>query len=751
MRFALLRADFQGVVGEEQTRFACTFEVRVFASGWTTVPLFGEELAVTGLVVEEGPVPPPAFDSAPPGGISATEHEIRGGEESRAEGGAAGTAAAADGASAPPLSPPPPAEPAVTLVSDGAHALLISRPGHYTVHLDVLAGFRGEVGRSGLRFGVPRSAITRLELALPRTGLDVTVKRALSRECQELDEAAERAEDEPQGAFTRLVAMLAPTTQMQIEWTQAVDETAEPAVPARPVLTADAETLVGVGEGLLLCQSRVKMDVIQGQLSRFRYLLPADVNVLGVSCSAARTWRIRELAVGESVPPLTSIPATTAATRERPASGPTQLHESGDAAPSTATSPVFAPKDGDTGEGLGVFAAAQLIELHLSHDVSGAHTVHLVYERRMEATSGRVNVPPLEVLDVDRQRGYIGVEARTNVEVAVADDEAVARLDVQELPDNVTEVAQNPLLFGFKYLRVPYSVALDIHKHEDVEVLVASIDLACVEATLVESGKLETKCVFKVRNNQQQFLRLKLPAASTVWSSFVSQHPVKPASDAKTGELLIPLTKSQLVEDLHRAFPVELVYLTEVAKLDEQAGEFTFALPAVDVPMHHLLVELHVPKEYRFDRFEGSLKHVPRFSRSFEVNVAPQQQDFTRTQAGGRPRGAMTQVAAERNVAFDDTQQQREKVYEEALTESQLIDTASIQDVAHVAPAAPKKARLAPAGFGGSSKGILPVKLELPKVGETVRFEQLLVLDEPATTTFRYRKRRRPNWPWPRK
>ena len=81
-----------------------------------------------------------------------------------------------------------------------------------------------------------------------------------------------------------------------------------------------------------------------------------------------------------------------------------------------------------------------------------------------------------------------------------------------------------------------------------IEVLVATIDTAFVEATLVEDGRLATKVTFHVRNNQKQFLRVQLPEHSIVWSTFVADNPVKPATDAqRPGTVLVSLNGLRLL------------------------------------------------------------------------------------------------------------------------------------------------------------------------------------------------------------
>ncbi|MGE0432651.1 MAG: hypothetical protein AB7S36_10360, partial [Planctomycetota bacterium] len=524
VEFALTLAEYRGIVGKNGARITANFDLEVFAEGWTRLRLFDDRVAVTRMSVTTG----------------GAEH--------------------------------------ITLISDYGHSLLVREPGRYHLALEFSCGFLAESGRSGVALGIPRAAVNRVALAIPRTGIDVSSRRCLDVQVRTVDKPGK--DDMLTEAHTRFDGVFPPCDDLQVEWTQAIEEEEADKVAVKPQLTAEVGTLASVGEGMVVCRSKVHYDVVQGSVSRLAFRLPSDVNVLSVTSPAAKTWRVRG--------------------NDANAPGADPIH-SGERNP------------GIDGQGLQAGPDEILLEVNLSYDVASAHDVDVVYERKMADTSGSVRVPVIDVLGVERQRGFVGVEARTNVEVSVKEQEAVARVDIQELPRPLWEVAQNPLLFGFKYLRVPWVVDLLIRKHLDVEVLVATIDSAHVEATLVEDGKLETRCLFFVRNNQQQYLRIQLPDQSTVWSTFVSNRPVKPARDAESGHLLVSLEKSRVVADLQKAFPVEIVYLTSVPKMQDHGGKLLISIPQVDVPVNHAMLRLHVPDRFRYDDWGGTMKKVNLF------------------------------------------------------------------------------------------------------------------------------------------
>jgi len=511
-----------------------------------------------------------------------------------------------------------------------------------------------------------------MSLRVPRAACGALTLRIPRGGLEVAVEGALQVETAGDDEHTVVSAALPPSERLQVEWSEAAEAEVE-AGPTPAICNGEVVQLVSIGEGVLRARCQIRYELLQGEVGALSLSLPADVVVLGVEGASIRNWTARE--------------------------------------------------EGDT----------QRLDVALHYPVSDTYSLRVEYQRTMPEASGQASLPLPALAGVERPRGFVGVEARPNVEITVARMEGLARVDIQELPRPLWDMADNPLLFGFKYLRAPCSVAVDVTKHEDVEVLVATIDAAFAEATMVAEGRVETRLTMLVRNNQKQFLRVQLPGDSTVWSTFVSDNPVKPATDREhPGSLLISLEKSQVVQDLHRPFPVEVVYLTEIPEL-KRVGALSFVCPKVDVPINQLLVKLHVPEEFSYRTFRGSLKKVDAFSRPF----------YRRPEATRRPASAPVTMAS--NIAMsqvmdlDAPMETAEEDYElgDALGGERQEAGAFAFDGG---VGAVRSSRGLTGGFAMKSRGVLPVRVEVPGQGRTYRFEKLLVIDEHPELQARYWK-----------
>jgi hypothetical protein len=92
-------------------------------------------------------------------------------------------------------------------------------------------------------------------------------------------------------------------------------------------------------------------------------------------------------------------------------------------------------------------------------------------------TSAEVVLPELACIGVNKETGFVGVEARTTVEIAdlVALGVAkvlvfprsfsrpdAAQIDVRELSDKVTGAARRPILHAYKFLAPRFRIKLDV-------------------------------------------------------------------------------------------------------------------------------------------------------------------------------------------------------------------------------------------------------------------------------------------------
>jgi len=251
----------------------------------------------------------------------------------------------------------------------------------------------------------------------------------------------------------------------------------------------------------------------------------------------------------------------------------------------------------------------------------------------MGGTSCKVTIPTFRCMGiVSREKGFVGIEARTNVEIQFLNGGGCAAIDTTELPKQLWDTSSQPIILAYKFLDPRLFIHLDVKKHADVSVLIAVVEEAHVVITQTTEGRILTKLVAQVRNTQQQFLRITMPEGSNVWSTVVSNRPVKPAQDGK--EIMIPMQKTtdQNINQSGKggeSFRVEFVYFQETKNTMKGRGSLNFELPKLDLPVNDLFISLYLPQEFRYGEFDGDLKEIHCFSKTPLSHVSSVAYDVT--------------------------------------------------------------------------------------------------------------------------
>ena len=418
-----------------------------------------------------------------------------------------------------------------------------------------------------------------------------------------------------------------------------------PEAKPKPIVYAEVSTLFSVGEGTLSGQTGVNYTILQSSVSEFKVAVPKGVKVLEIS------------------------------------GGDFKVEEKAD---------------------------KQVITITPAQEASGSAWVGLSFEQSLGQTTTAAELPEVEVLNVEREKGYIGVEARTNIEVkATKISGSVEGVDVKELPSSVWDRTVNPVLLAYKYIKHPYLAGIEIVKHEGLPVLAATIDQANFTTLFTDDGKMVTRGVYQVRNNLQQFVTLTLPESSEVWSTFVSGRPVKPTKGEKPRQILVQLERSSTGQDNVRPFPVEVVYFTKGKKF-EKGGALDVFLPKSDIPTSELYWSCWLPDEYKYSDFKGNVKEYKE----------PPPPPMSRSIRGGR--------------MDDEGYQTAEMAAKEA--PSPVQSNVSIPQVQMEKEARQMFAQK------GRAEGVFPVKVQIPERGKFYRFTKLLVTDEVPELVAKYKK-----------
>ena len=148
---------------------------------------------------------------------------------------------------------------------------------------------------------------------------------------------------------------------------------------------------------------------------------------------------------------------------------------------------------------------------------------------------------PADLVALGRVRGVLGVQARTGLNVALSADAKTERIDGAALPDSVTEMTEQPLLFGARF-DAPATLALTLTRNATVPLTATIIDDLEATTLLLEDGAEISKLRLHMRNNARQHLAIRLPAGAELSHALIEGVPITPARDGD--RLLLPLWQS---------------------------------------------------------------------------------------------------------------------------------------------------------------------------------------------------------------
>lgn len=436
---------------------------------------------------------------------------------------------------------------------------------------------------------------------------------------------AQFLKDERVRDVRRMEAILPATGNLAVSWQREIGDEDDPegeGVQQEGRQYAEVHTLVGVGEGVITGHSDINYTIVHQGTDSLTVTIPADVTLLDVTGSGIREWKV------------------------------------------------------DTVDGI------QSVDVELNFEALGAYRLMLDYEKGLAEGGGALDIPRVEVQDVERVKGFVGVAALSTLEVVAGDSSGARKIDVRELPASILGRTDQPVLLGYKFREAGWDVPLTVQQHDEVDVLVTIIDTAESISMVTNDGRVMGRSSWYVRNNRRQFLRLDMPEDSEIWSVKVAGKAVKPAIDDE-GQVLVPLVRSRASEGSLAAFTVEIVWVEEGTAPDD-AGKGTIALdlPQIDVPVTYYRWSVYVPWDAKIAKksVESSLRQVEWFS----TPVTPEGQYLD--MAG---QAAMQQAYQAQNAAVDS--------------------------------------------------GVSPVDVAMPVEGQALYFEKLLVLDEDLALTLDYK------------
>ena len=164
-------------------------------------------------------------------------------------------------------------------LESGTHTAVLSGPAEFAVTLDAGLPLSIEAGRASFTLPVPSAGSVRMSLTLPGDHTNVRISPGL---------ITSRVSENGQ---TTVEATLAPGQDASIWWT--TREIVTPAAPKEARFLSDVKTLITVNEAELRVTALADISVVQGEPSQFELSIPAGYEVTGATGASVESAEVQ--------------------------------------------------------------------------------------------------------------------------------------------------------------------------------------------------------------------------------------------------------------------------------------------------------------------------------------------------------------------------------------------------------------------------------------------------------------------------
>jgi hypothetical protein len=166
-------------------------------------------------------------------------------------------------------------EPALVIVDNGYHNVVLPEPGEYTVTAKYSVKSSLEKGPHRIDLAIAQTPITLLSLTMPLKDIDVEIPQA------------QQVLTQPSGEGTKVSAVIGQGHGISVGWRKAV--TAADKLPAK--IYAEIHHMISIQDDVLKTQSAVNYTILHSEVDGVRLVIPEDVNLLSVSGEGVGEWQ----------------------------------------------------------------------------------------------------------------------------------------------------------------------------------------------------------------------------------------------------------------------------------------------------------------------------------------------------------------------------------------------------------------------------------------------------------------------------
>jgi hypothetical protein len=563
-----------------------------------------------------------------------------------------------------------------TLTLDGKEALLTEKNGYHSVAV-AQEGSHKATALFTLATDLKRGPQS-ISFPVPRTPiLRLTLEIPLPSIQPEISSATSIKRIEREGR-TLIEAVLSPTENVHVAWSRIIPE----AEKGPPKIYADLWQLLSIEDDALRVHTTASINVLQNTVTGITLRVPDKYQILDVMGQVVGDWKEKEV------------------------------------------------------------KGQKTLEVSLKTPRQGKFDFVIRAERIFEDGTVVADFNGFAVPSSTREKGFIAVEMKGSAEAKVTEAVGLDRASFSELPPQLLSHSVKPLIFAYKYLRHPYRMVLDISKHKELPVISTVVDSASGITLFTEDGKLVHRLTYTVRNTWKQFMEVTLPKDAELWGTYVGGKSVKPTKNEKE-KILIPLNRSQSSEGGLAPFDVELIYFQKAEKFRWFGiKKSSFAIP--DLMMSRVIWSIYLPFDYSFVHFGGTMEKE-KIARGISplLGVGKRMVDYN--ELNRRHRSAPGAAVPELGAKGEDKKKQARSLLEsQRALQSEFgknlpVDQEVIAD--QLSREMSFSAKLEEVAVsGGMTTGVMPIRVQVPTIGQVYRFAKQIVSDEPLIVEVTYIK-----------
>lgn len=223
----------------------------------------------------------------------------------------------------------------------------------------------------------------------------------------------------------------------------------------------------------------------------------------------------------------------------------------------------------------------------------------------LEQPATTLSLPLIQVLDVLYQTGAVAVEGSSELEVTLRTEGR--RIDVGELIDASYQPG-NRVLGAYGFVGQPTDVVATVTKPLQYGLPSAIIQRAEIVSAFASEGISQSAARFQLLT-KAQFIQVRLPQGSTLWSAYLDGNPSKPQRSADRLLISVPRGDNAKLRDLRLVYETPTKNVGMWGSLDIAAPSLSIqdqpGADAVAVPIADLQWHVALPAGYRMASSRG--------------------------------------------------------------------------------------------------------------------------------------------------